>query len=143
LAGLDRLLDVPRNTFWAGGVAIALYGLSLHPSVLETVCRVCSLRLCLYLALSSNPAQTCTAQLPHLMAYVLFLLAEGGQWGSRHAALCLTRVFAFRPLLALFDEMDGMRPLLGASALASLSISHILISMWWWWSWWQRHCGVL
>lgn len=92
IGGLQRLLEVPRPSVAATGVSICLYYLAYCPDAMEKVCLLPDLVI------------------RNLVKYALWLIECTHHDSSRcHAIMFFGLTFAFKAILDVFDEQDGVR----------------------------------
>ncbi|KAB7500608.1 Protein VPRBP [Armadillidium nasatum] len=102
MGGIQKLLQVPRPSLPADGVALCLWYLAYCEEAIERTC-----------LLPDNI-------LTELVRYALWLLECSHQSSRMHAVMFFGMVFKFRAILERFDEQDGLRKML--NILATLSI---------------------
>ena len=100
--GLQRLLEVPRPSITATGVAMCLYYIAYCEDAMERVC-----------LLGDHVLQ-------ELVRYALWLLECSHESGRCHATMFFGASFQFRVILDLFDAQDGLRRLY--NMISTLSI---------------------
>ena len=100
--GLQRLLEVPRPSITATGVAMCLYYIAYCEDAMERVC-----------LLGEHVLQ-------ELVRYALWLLECSHESGRCHATMFFGASFQFRVILDLFDAQDGLRRLY--NMISTLSI---------------------
>uniref|UniRef100_A0A3B3SED2 DDB1- and CUL4-associated factor 1 n=1 Tax=Paramormyrops kingsleyae TaxID=1676925 RepID=A0A3B3SED2_9TELE len=91
--GVQKLLEIPRPSIAATGVSLCLYYLAYNQDAMERVCML-------------PPAV-----LAGVVSYTLWLLECSHASGSCHATMFFSISFAFRAVLQLFDQQDGLRRL--------------------------------
>lgn len=89
--GLQRLLEIPRPSIAASGVAMCLFYIAYCEDAMERVC-----------LLSEHVLQ-------ELVRYGLWLLECSHESGRNHATMFFGSSFQFRVILELFDAHDGLR----------------------------------
>ncbi|XP_033116382.1 DDB1- and CUL4-associated factor 1-like [Anneissia japonica] len=91
--GVQCLLNVPRPSVAATGVAMCIYYLAYNSDAMERIC------------LLPSPV------LSDLTSYGLWLLECSHESGRCHATMFFMLSFHFRAVLDLFDDKDGLRKL--------------------------------
>ncbi|XP_071960709.1 DDB1- and CUL4-associated factor 1-like [Antedon mediterranea] len=91
--GVQCLLNVPRPSVAATGVAMCIYYLAYNTDAMERIC------------LLPSPVFS------DLISYGLWLLECSHESGRCHATIFFMLSFNFRAVLDLFDEKDGLRKL--------------------------------
>ncbi|KAL4655686.1 protein VPRBP-like [Arapaima gigas] len=91
--GVQKLLEVPRPSMAATGVSLCLYYLAYNQDAMERVCMLPH------------------AVLSDVVGYTLWLLECSHASGCCHATMFFSISFAFRAVLELFDQRDGLRRL--------------------------------
>uniref|UniRef100_A0A8C9REW9 DDB1- and CUL4-associated factor 1 n=1 Tax=Scleropages formosus TaxID=113540 RepID=A0A8C9REW9_SCLFO len=89
--GVQKLLEVPRPSMAATGVSLCLYYLAYNQDAMERVCMLPH------------------AVLSDVVGYTLWLLECSHASGCCHATMFFSISFAFRAVLELFDQRDGLR----------------------------------
>lgn len=100
--GLQRLLEIPRPSIAATGVAMCLYYIAYCEDAMERVCLL--------------PEHV----LQELVHYGLWLLECSHESGRCHATMFFGTSFQFRVVLEMFDAQDGLRRLY--NMISTLSI---------------------
>lgn len=100
--GLHRLLEIPRPSIAATGVAMCLYYIAYCEDAMERVC-----------LLPDHVIQ-------ELVRYALWLLECSHESGRCHATMFFGTSFQFRIILEQFDAQDGLRRLY--NMISTLSI---------------------
>lgn len=100
--GLQKLLQVYRPSVAATGVSICLYYLAYSEDAMERIC------------------QLPKSVLSELVTYALWLLECSHDSSRCHATMFFGLAFAFRIILELFDEQDGLRKLLNVMFLLDI-----------------------
>ncbi|XP_045592947.1 DDB1- and CUL4-associated factor 1 isoform X3 [Procambarus clarkii] len=91
MGGIQKLLQVPRPSLPADGVALCLWYLAYCEEAVERIC-----------LLPDNI-------LSELIRYALWLLECSHQSSRTHSVMFFGMVFRFRAVLERFDEQDGLR----------------------------------
>lgn len=102
MGGVRKLLQVPRPSLPADGVALCLWYLAYCEEAVERICLV--------------PDNV----LYELIRYALWLLECSHQSSRTHAVMFFGMVFRFRTILERFDEQDGLRKVLNMLSTLSL-----------------------
>ncbi|XP_076063100.1 lisH and WD40 domain-containing protein mahjong isoform X2 [Oratosquilla oratoria] len=102
MGGVQKLLQVPRPSLPADGVALCLWYLAYSEEAIERIC-----------LLPDNV-------LTELLRYSLWLLECSHQSSRSHAVMFFGMVFRFRAILERFDEQDGLRKMLNMLSTMSL-----------------------
>ncbi|XP_037788509.1 LOW QUALITY PROTEIN: DDB1- and CUL4-associated factor 1-like [Penaeus monodon] len=102
MGGMQKLLQVPRPSLPADGVALCLWYLAYCEEAVERICLL--------------PDHV----LGELIRYSLWLLECSHQSSRTHAVMFFGMVFRFKAILEKFDEQDGLRKVLNMLSTLSL-----------------------
>ncbi|XP_042233181.1 DDB1- and CUL4-associated factor 1-like isoform X2 [Homarus americanus] len=102
MGGVQKLLQVPRPSLPADGVALCLWYLAYCEEAVERICLLPDNVLC------------------ELIRYALWLLECSHQSSRTHSVMFFGMVFRFRAILERFDEQDGLRKVLNMVSTLSL-----------------------
>ncbi|XP_069954459.1 DDB1- and CUL4-associated factor 1 isoform X2 [Cherax quadricarinatus] len=102
MGGMQKLLQVPRPSLPADGVALCLWYLAYCEEAVERICLLPDNVLC------------------ELIRYALWLLECSHQSSRTHSVMFFGMVFRFRAILERFDEQDGLRKVLNMLSTLSL-----------------------
>ncbi|XP_066939041.1 DDB1- and CUL4-associated factor 1 isoform X1 [Macrobrachium rosenbergii] len=102
MGGMQKLLQVPRPSLPADGVALCMWYLAYCEEAVERICLL--------------PDKV----LSELIRYALWLLECSHQSSRTHAVMFFGMVFRFRGILERFDEQDGLRKVLNMLSTLSL-----------------------
>ncbi|KAK7070849.1 hypothetical protein SK128_017179 [Halocaridina rubra] len=102
MGGMQKLLQVPRPSLPADGVALCMWYLAYCEEAIEKICVL--------------PDKV----LSELIRYALWLLECAHQSSRTHAVMFFGMVFRFRAILERFDEQDGLRKVLNMLSTLSL-----------------------
>ncbi|XP_047741540.1 DDB1- and CUL4-associated factor 1 [Hyalella azteca] len=100
--GVQMLMQIPRPSLPADGVALCLWYLGYCEEAIERMCM-----------LPDNVLES-------LIKYALWLIESGHPSGCTHSIMFFGLVFRFRAILDRFDQQDGLRKLVNVMSTMSI-----------------------